>query len=72
MSRFQLVFRGGPNGHQTEFRENSIHDEPLVDGRLVVDGERYVIRGAEWLVSRSEDEHGMACFRCTYITQALA
>ena len=55
MNEFQLVFRGaGGDGDQMEYRFNDSHNEPRIDGRLVVDGETYAIRGVDWLVRKDD------------------
>jgi len=44
MTRFQLVFR--ENGvDRIETHDNNVAGEPVIDGKLIVDGEVYVIRG---------------------------
>ena len=43
MTRFQLVFR--ENGvDRIETHDNNVAGEPVIDGKLIVDGEVYVIR----------------------------
>ena len=69
LTRFQLVFEGGPQGHQTEFRENSLQDEPHIDGRLIVDDRTYVIRGIEWIVRRADDGGETPRFVCTFVAE---
>ena len=50
MTRFQLVFR--ENGvDRIETRDNNLDGEPRIDGQLIVDGEVYVIKGVEWLLT---------------------
>ena len=44
MTRFQLVFR---ENDRIETRDNSVDGEPHIDGKLIVDGEVYVIKGVE-------------------------
>ena len=47
---FQLVFR--ENGvDRIETCDNNVDGEPQVDGKLIVDGEVYVIKGVEWLLT---------------------
>lgn len=48
--RFQLVFRSGAT-ERTEARDTNSDGEPHVDGNLIVDGETYVIRGVDWLLT---------------------
>jgi hypothetical protein len=67
MTRFQLVFR--ENGReQIETRDNNLDGEPQIDGTLIVDGETYVIRGVEWLVTR-EDIGDTKRFICTLVAE---
>jgi len=54
MPRFQLVYRQDGEDDRSEYRFNNEAGEPHIDGRPVVDGERYIIRGVEWFV-HSED-----------------
>jgi hypothetical protein len=56
MTRFQLVFRRNGEGDQLETRDNNHVAEPHIDGKLIVDGETYVIRGVEWIV-RADGDH---------------
>jgi hypothetical protein len=65
MTRFQLVFRDG-DGERSEIRDNNTDHEPNIDGEVLVDGGRYVIRGVEWMLSR-EDFDGMPRFICTIV-----
>ena len=68
MSRFQLVFRGDGERDRIEHRYNDSEGEPQIDGRLLVDGETYDIRGVEWVVRR-EDVGGTARFVCTLVVE---
>ena len=70
MTPFQLVFRG-PDGDQSELRYNNEEGEPQIDGRLVVDGETYVIRGVEWLVRRDDGSSDVARFVCTLVLEPV-
>ena len=67
MTRFQLVFRH-PDGDRSEFRDNSVDDEPRLEGRLVVDGETHIIRGVEWFLRREDIGHTPR-FVCTLVTE---
>jgi len=67
MTRFQLVFRRDGENDRSEYRYNDEVGQPHVDGRLVVDGETYVIRGAEWLVRKDDAGDSMARFMCTLV-----
>ena len=51
MTRFQLVFRDG-DGDRSEFRYDNGDGAPHIDGKLIVDGETYLIRGVEWVIRR--------------------
>ena len=65
MTRFQLVFRH-VDGDEAELRSNNTDGMPHIGGELIVDGEVYVIRGAEWLLKR-EDQDGLTRFVCTLV-----
>lgn len=67
VTRFQLVFRRDGHDDRSEYRHNNGAGEPEIDGRLVVDGETYVIRGAEWLLRRDEAGDSMSRFVCTKV-----
>jgi hypothetical protein len=71
MSRFQLVFRSDGERDRIEHRFNDSDAEPQIDGRLLVDGETYDIRGVEWLVRR-EDVGGTPRFVCTLVAEPSA
>lgn len=67
MSRFQLVFRD--NGvDRVETRDNNVDGEPQLDGRLIVDGEVYVIKGVEWLLTADYIGDSKR-FLCTLVAQ---
>ena len=74
MTRFQLVFRGSDgNGDRSEYRYNNAEGEPHIDGKLIVDGEVYVIRGVEWLLRRENvraELEDMPRFICTLVAEA--
>jgi hypothetical protein len=67
VTRFQLVFRRNGERDQTEICDSNHYDEPHIDGRLIVDGETYVIRGVEWIINGDGQVHadGMKRFICT-------
>jgi hypothetical protein len=69
VTRFQLVFRRNGQPDQTEHRFNNTDGEPHIDGRLVVDGETYDIRGVEWLLRRDDIDGGIARFVCTLVVE---
>lgn len=65
MTRFQLTFRHR-DGDQRELWDNNHDGEPHIDGKLVVDGETYTIRGVEWILNADGDGlDGMKRFVCT-------
>jgi hypothetical protein len=71
MTRFQLVFRRRGERDQFELRDNNHLAEPHIDGKLIVDGETYVIRGVEWIIHGDGQSHadGMKRFVCTLAVQ---
>ena len=71
MTHFKLVFRRNGEVVRSEFRASSFENEPHIDGRLVVDGETYPIRGVEWLV-RWEDIGDEPTFVCTPVVERAA
>jgi hypothetical protein len=64
MPWFQLVFRDG-NGVRSETRDNNDHGEPHINGKLIVDGQTYAIRGTEWLVRSDDIGDSTKRFLCT-------
>ena len=68
MTSYQLVFRRDGEAPWSEFRSSSFDNEPHIDGRRVVDGETYVIRGVEWVVRR-EDIGAEPRFVCTHLVE---
>jgi hypothetical protein len=71
VTRFQLVFRRDDHDDRSEYRYNNGEGEPEIDGRLVVDGETYVIRGAEWLLRKDDAGDSMARFVCTLVAEPV-
>jgi hypothetical protein len=71
MTRVQLVFRRDGERDQMEHRFNDDDGEPKIDGRLIVDGDTYVIRGVEWLVRR-DDIDATSRFVCTLVVEPTA
>ena len=69
MTRFQLVFRSDGQNDRSEYRYNDEAGRPHIDGRLVVDGETFVIRGVEWLLRNDDAGDSMARFVCTLVVQ---
>ncbi len=65
MTRFQLVFR---ENDRIETRDNSVDGEPHIDGKLIVDGEVYVIKGVEWLLT-ADHIGGSKRFLCRLVAQ---
>jgi hypothetical protein len=70
MTRFQLVFRQDGENDRSEYRYNDQDGEPHIDGKLIVDGDVYVIRGVEWLLGKDNAGDGMARFVCTLVEPA--
>jgi len=69
MTRFQLVFR--ENGvDRIETHDNNVAGEPVIDGKLIVDGEVYVIRGVEWLLT-ADHIGDTKRFLCTLVAQPV-
>jgi hypothetical protein len=50
--RFQLIFRNA-RGDRFELHDVG-HDEPTVDGQVIVDGEIVAIHGSLWRATRIE------------------
>jgi len=68
VTRFKLTFRRDGEPDQTEHRFNDKDGEPHIDGRLIVDGETYTIRGVEWLLRRDGGGGGDSpTFICTLV-----
>ena len=70
MSRIELRFHGGPDrGPKLEVGANSLQMDVHINGRPVVDGERYMIRGSAWRLSRenSDGPEGARRFRCKFV-----
>jgi hypothetical protein len=72
VTRFQLVFRRDGENDESQFRYNNGDGEPQIDGRLIVDGEVYVIRGVEWIVRREDlrANDDIARFVCTLVAES--
>ncbi len=70
MNEFLLTFRGA-NGEadRSEYRFNGHDGEPRIDGRLVVDGETYTIRGVDWLIKKDDSSSEMPRFICTLVAE---
>ena len=69
MTRFQLVFR--ENGvDRIETHDNNVAGEPVIDGKLIVAGEVYVIRGVEWLLT-ADHIGDTKRFLCTLVAQPV-
>jgi hypothetical protein len=67
MTRFQLVFRQDGR-EQIETHDSTGDGDPQINGTIIVDGEKYVIRGVEWLVTR-EDIGDTKRFVCTLVAE---
>jgi hypothetical protein len=74
VNEFQLLFRGNDGEpDRKELRFNDTHGEPKIDGRLVVEGETYTIRGIDWLLSKDVTRPGeMQRFVCTLVVEPTA
>jgi hypothetical protein len=70
MTRFQLIFRQPGKRDHLEIRDDNQHPESHIDGKLIVDGQTYVIRGVEWFVN-ADGGHAdcMKRFVCTLAVQ---
>jgi hypothetical protein len=64
MTRFQLIFRHA-EGDRPELWDNNDDDDPHIDGKLIVDGETYRIRGVDWIVRSDDIGDAMKRFVCT-------
>ena len=64
MPRFKLIFRENGGRERSEIHDGSEHDEPHIDGKLIVDGETYTINGVEWIIRRENTIDGMPRFTC--------
>ena len=69
MTRFQLVFRREGQRDDVEHRYNDEDGEPHIDGRLIVDGETYVIHGVEWLIRSDNFNGSVPRFVCTLVVE---
>ena len=78
MARFQLVFRRAGQDDRSEYRFNDSDGHPEIDGRSIVDGETYVIRGSSGLsiaktvaISNSiaKDSRNLPRFVCTLVVE---
>jgi hypothetical protein len=69
MTRFQLVFRQDGENDRSEYRLNDEAGEPHIDGKLIADGDVYVIRGVEWLLRRDDAGDSMVRFVCTLVVE---
>ena len=65
MSRFELLFRRDGEAPMLEtWDDGGDGRQPHIDGRPVVDGQTYTIRGDEWLLRREDIGNGPR-FVCT-------
>ena len=64
---FQLVFRNS-DGDLHEMRDSNEYGELRIDGRLVVDGQVYAIRGVDWLLT-ADDLGDTKRFLCTLVAE---
>jgi hypothetical protein len=65
MPRFQMVFRDRKGSNRSEVWDNGNQGEPHIDGKPIVDGRTYVIRGTEWLVQSDDIGDSTKRFLCT-------
>jgi hypothetical protein len=63
-----LVFRDR-DGARAEVWDNDDDGEPTLDGKLIVDRQTYVIRGAEWLVRSDDIGDATRWFVCTRVPE---
>ena len=68
MTRFQMVFRDRA-GARAEIWDNNDLGEPHIEGKLIVDGQTYVIRGTEWLVRSDDIGDSTRRFVCTPVAE---
>jgi hypothetical protein len=72
VNEFQLSFRGANgDGDQSEYRFNDTDGLPKIDGRLIVDGETYTIRGLQWLTKKDAAAVDMPRFLCTLVVEPV-
>ena len=69
MTRFQLVFRRDGETDESEYRLRN--GEPHIDGRPIVDGEIFRIRGVDWLLRDDAAGDSMARFVCTLVVEPI-
>lgn len=68
MTRFQLVFRRDGERDHSELWDNGVDGEPHIEGKLLVEGHVYRIRGLDWIVTADGDHHdGVKRFVCTLV-----
>ena len=65
--QFQLVFRSDDT-ERTETHDTNSDGEPHIDGTLIVDGQTYVIRGLDWLLTADDLGHTKR-FLCTLVAE---
>ena len=65
MPRFQMVFRDRNGLGRSEVWDNGDEGEPHIDGRPIIDGQTYMIRGTEWLVQSDDIGDSTKRFLCT-------
>ena len=72
MNEYQLLFRGADGAaDQSEFRFNDVDGHPKIDGRLIVDGETYSIRGLDWMLRQDGSATEMQRFICTLVVEPV-
>ena len=72
MNEDQLLFRGADGAaDQSEFRFNDVDGHPKIDGRLIVDGDTYAIRGFDWILQKDDSATEMERFVCTLVVEPV-
>ena len=71
MNRLQFVFCRDGHKDQTEQRFDDADGEPHIDGRSIVDGATFVMRGVDWLVRRGGDWAGTPRSLCTLVVEPV-
>jgi hypothetical protein len=72
MIRFQLIFRER-DGERAEVWNDNRGGAPTIHGKLIVDGETYVIGGKEWVIWRERGRsQEIARFVCTPVALSSA
>lgn len=70
MSGFQLLFRRSGRRDTFEIRHTSDDDPPRMNGRPIVDGATYTIRGEQWVLRRVRYPAPTPTYLCTPLEQS--